>query len=387
MPAENLGRLSLLTQRLDQGDVDSRQNILYALNITFMALILVVMSVRMYVRLFISRKIALDDVLMIIGTVFTFGLSIASIIAATYGVGLHVADIPPQNLRPMLQSIYSTRLLYILGMSFVKVALLVFYLRLDPRRPMRLGLYIFTGVIVVFNIISFFILAFSCSPPAMFWGDVVAGGKCMKAKSLLDFYNVNGILNIIIDLGIYLLPIPMVWAIRMPFKQKLGVVGIFALGLLSVAAGCVRFGYVLLLSNTTDQYYFLADSLNWCAIEIYVAVMCSCATAFKVLVKQYFPRIFGSTNASSGGNKFAKPSGSRSFGTKATKDTGYPSGSSHWTKIPSTKQVAVSSSGRRTSNESEIEMVRGEIVRKTEIRMEYSEESISKGSNKGVDYN
>lgn len=227
----------------------------------------------------------------------TFGLSIATIVAAIYGVGLHMKDIPPQNLRSMLQSIYSTRILYNLGMSFVKVALLVFYLRLDPRRPMRLGLYIFTAILVVFNMASFFIVVFSCNPPAMFWGDVVPGGKCMTPESQLTFYNVNGILNIIIDLIIYLVPIPMVWAIRMPLKQKVGVVGIFALGLLSVAgesssscllpekrlqripsidtttcyaAGCVRFAYVLLLSDTTDQYYFLADSLNWCSIEIYV---------------------------------------------------------------------------------------------------------------------
>lgn len=135
----------------------------------------------------------------------------------------------------MLQSIYSTRILYILGMSFVKVALLVFYLRLDPRRSMRLGLYTFTGILMIFNVVSLFIVAFSCNPPAMFWGDTVPGGKCMTVQSQLNFYNVNGILNIIIDLGIYTVPIPMVWAIRMPLKQKVGVVGIFALGLLSVA--------------------------------------------------------------------------------------------------------------------------------------------------------
>ncbi|KUI59168.1 hypothetical protein VP1G_06434 [Cytospora mali] len=380
MAIMDIRQLATLALRSEQGGVDSRQNIVYAINVAFMALITVMMGIRMYVRMVISRKVGLDDILMVIGTIFTFGLSIASIIAATYGVGRHVADIPLENVRPMLQTIYSTRLLYIAGMSFVKVALLVFYLRLDPRRPMRLSLYVFIGGLTAFNIISFFILAFSCTPPAMFWGDQVPGGKCMAPESQLMFYNVNGILNIIIDLGIYLVPIPMLWAIKMPLRQKLGVIGIFALGLLSVAAGCVRFAYVLLLSNTTDQYYFLADSLNWCSIEIYVAVMCSCATAFKVLIKKHFPRIFGSSNASAGGHKFSKPGGSRSFGSKAPKDAAYPSMSSRWTKIPSTKQVGVSGSGRRTSNESEIEMVRTEIMRKTEIRVEFSDENVSQGS-------
>lgn len=350
-----------------------------------MALVLVVMSVRMYVRLFMSRKIGLDDVLMFIGTVPTFGLSIASIIAATYGVGLHAADIPPpreHTPHAPINLFHSTPLQS--WHELCQSGPPLFYLRLDPRRPMRLGLYIFTGIIVAFNITSFFIVVFSCNPPAMFWGDVVAGGKCMRAESQLAFYNANGILNIITDLGIYLVPIPMVWAIKMPFKQKLGVVSIFVLGLLNVAAGCIRFAYVLLLSNTADQYYFLTDALDWCGTELYVAIMCSCATTFKAL-KKYFPRVFGSTGASSGGKTFSRPSGSRSFGTKATKDTGHPSGSPHWTKLPSTKRVIVSGSAR-TSNDSEVEMVHGEIVRKTEIHMEYSQENTSAGNGKGLEY-
>lgn len=35
-------------------------------------------------------------------------------------------------------------------------------------------------------------------------------------------------------------------------------------------AGCVRYDYVRMLATTADQFYALADALNWCGIEAYV---------------------------------------------------------------------------------------------------------------------
>jgi hypothetical protein len=42
--------------------------------------------------------------------------------------------------------------------------------------------------------------------------------------------------------------------------------------MVAVAAGCIRFYYVLFLSNETDIWYYMADSLNWCSIEIYAGI-------------------------------------------------------------------------------------------------------------------
>ena len=42
-----------------------------------------------------------------------------------------VDQIPPEDFRPMLKAVYSTRLLYVVGTMLVKMSLLTFYLRLD----------------------------------------------------------------------------------------------------------------------------------------------------------------------------------------------------------------------------------------------------------------
>ncbi|KAJ6019210.1 hypothetical protein N7499_009631 [Penicillium canescens] len=77
-------------------------------------------------------------------------------------------------------------------------------------------------------------------------------------------------------------------------RKKIALTGVFGLGSLAIAAGCVRYVYVKRLAGIKDQYYELADSLNWCSIENYVAIVCGSAPSFSVLVKTYAPRLFGS---------------------------------------------------------------------------------------------
>ncbi|KAK1146140.1 hypothetical protein N8T08_003229 [Aspergillus melleus] len=345
----------------------SRQASVFGIGVSFAVFIMVVIGLRLYVRISLINAIGVDDVLMVIGAIFTFGLSVASIIAAYHGTGRHVEDIPTPSLPPMLKAIYSTRLIYIVAMLFVKMSLLWFYLRLDRRRRMRWTVYCLMVFVIGISVSSFFVLAFSCYPPAMFWDvEGTVKGKCMSPGSQQAFYDANGILNIVTDIFIYLTPIPMLWGVKISGRKKTALFGIFGLGILAVAAGCVRYDYVRLLSNTADQYYYLADSLNWCSIEIYVAIFCGSAPALSVLIKTYAPRVFGSSYGRHDYEGDGHTPGNSSGQTPAQKLSGRSKDIWHKAKI----------SGRRglqdtTLTGSEEAIVPGDgIVLKTELRMD-----------------
>ncbi|KAL4806071.1 hypothetical protein BDV18DRAFT_160139 [Aspergillus unguis] len=217
------------------------------------------------------RALGTDDVLMVIGTVLAFGLTGASMAAAYYGVGKPLQRNTGARLPANAQSdlVNATALRAFPG--YMKVSLLVFYLRLDPRRCMRWSVYALLFVEICLSIASFFVLLLTCIPPSKFW-DVTgtAEGDCMLAESQQSFYEINGISNIITDVLIYLLPIPMLWNVRISMRRKAALSGVFGLGILAISAGGVRYDFVRKLENNPDQYYYLADSLNWCSIEIYV---------------------------------------------------------------------------------------------------------------------
>ncbi|KAK1147820.1 hypothetical protein N8T08_000333 [Aspergillus melleus] len=178
------------------------------------------------------------------------------------------------------------------------MSLLWFFLRLDQRQWMRWSVFFVMFIVVGLSFASAIGSIVSCTPPSKFW-DVTGKkpGHCMSAGPQQDFYEVNGILNIVTDILIWLLPIPMLWRLHISLRKKAAIFGVFSIGILALAAACVRYDFVLKLEGNEDQFYHLADSLNWCTIEVYVAIFCGSAPSLSVLIKTYAPRVFGTSKA------------------------------------------------------------------------------------------
>lgn len=149
-----------------------------------------------------------------------------------------VKDIPTENMGALLKSNYATRLLYTIALGFVKFSILVFYTRLDHRKLTRWSIYFLMAFVAALSVTTFFFLAFVCVPPALFWdlaGQVAAPEKCLSQPTQQMFFNLNGICNIVQDISMYLLPIPMLWNLQMPLRQKLALGALFSVGLVAVA--------------------------------------------------------------------------------------------------------------------------------------------------------
>lgn len=71
---------------------------------------------------------------------------------------------------------------------------------------------------------------FGCQPVSYFWNEDQPG-RCMNEYM---FFKVNGILNLILDILVLLLPWPMLWRLQMHTKKKIALSMIFSLGLLYV---------------------------------------------------------------------------------------------------------------------------------------------------------
>lgn len=306
---------------------NTKQASTFAVAIPFMIVTTIAMGLRLHVRLrlvpgglgtddrtyhaarFTLLKLTRQD-LLLVGYLFTIALSITTMLCGWFGVGTHgmqlefgvllgsfklminaVRDIPVENMTSLLKSNYATRLLFTVALGFVKTSILVFYMRLDHRKSTRLAIHLVMAFVIALSITTFFFLAFVCVPPSLFWnpaGQAAAPEKCFNQTTQQMFFNLNGICNIIQDVSIYLLPIPMLWSLQMPLRQKLALGALFSIGLVAVAgrflifwtcakhlltfyliASCIRFYYVLFLANEADIWYYMADSLNWCNIEIY----------------------------------------------------------------------------------------------------------------------
>lgn len=72
---------------------------------------------------------------------------------------------------------------------------------------------------------------FECIPIAAFWDRAIQNAKCMD---LARVTLASGVLNLLTDVLILCLPIPMVWGLNTTKAQKVTLTGIFLLGVLCV---------------------------------------------------------------------------------------------------------------------------------------------------------
>ena len=80
--------------------------------------------------------------------------------------------------------------------------------------------------LALFGTSTWFCDWFFCRPVSYFWNKEQEG-KCMNTFS---YYMACAALNVFTDLVILILPIPTVWSLQLPKRQRLVLIGIFSLG-------------------------------------------------------------------------------------------------------------------------------------------------------------
>ena len=91
------------------------------------------------------------------------------------------------------------------AMAFAKLAILVFYLRINPDRGFRLQVFAIMFIITGYSIAVILANIFECKPISKFWNPLLPG-KCIKIS---DIYLSTGILNVVTDFLVLAVPMPM----------------------------------------------------------------------------------------------------------------------------------------------------------------------------------
>ena len=90
------------------------------------------------------------------------------------------------------------------------------------RKVVWVCVAIFTGIWISTTLVAIF----ACTPVQAFY-DLSVPGTCIDS---VKFYWASATLNVITDLIVLILPIPLVWKLRIPTKRKVGISLIFIAG-------------------------------------------------------------------------------------------------------------------------------------------------------------
>ncbi|KAL8690594.1 MAG: hypothetical protein Q9218_003998 [Villophora microphyllina] len=234
-PTEALMTASLLPPAVLQYQLDNihdnRGPEIIASIVVVFVLATIAVALRLQCRHLMKVSISYDDYLVIVGWVFAFGLCFCEAYSVDFGNGKHMMAVGVFNLQINVKIQYAFEFFWAIALVFIKLSILVFYRRLFPQQntstKWRICHLLLCVASVILGLISVFGSAFQCTPVAFFWDPTIPGGHCINFSAFARFTST---LNIVTDVLILAMPIPIVWSLHLEKSKKIGVCGLFLLG-------------------------------------------------------------------------------------------------------------------------------------------------------------
>ncbi|KAH9876341.1 hypothetical protein J1614_004220 [Plenodomus biglobosus] len=289
------------------GDFPSRGPVVLGVSAATLALSSLFVGFRLISRFAIVRKPTWDDYTMMVAWMLAFGASFSICYGTTKGLGRRQENIPLEWLAPMKQSAYVFSVLYNPALMATKTSILLFYLTLSKTHKVFRWATITTLVVVNVGGLALTILnLLQCRPLGAAWASPVPDSA--HCTNVVTLYLSSAPLNIISDLAILFLPMPILTSMRLPRKQKIILVVTFGFGIFVAVVDVIRIAYLQDAQrdtlqaaetdqsnagneqrNTGDFTWYASLSFMWSAVEINLGIMCGCVPALKPLVRRFLP--------------------------------------------------------------------------------------------------
>ncbi|KAH6409114.1 hypothetical protein HBI14_157910 [Parastagonospora nodorum] len=195
-------------------------------------------------------------------------------------------DRKASTLAIMLKLVFTQSLLYHLSIALVKTAFTLQYLRLFSLiRPITICCYILFGCIIGAAAWGIFGVIFLCKPIHTYW-NLRVNGTCMDAET--HFFSTS-LIGIVLDWAIWILPIPVVGRLKLPRRQKWGLMCVFGLGGMVCVVSVLRLVLVWCYAHEGRVTKSGTFALIWSTLELNVAIICASLLVMKPLFARYVP--------------------------------------------------------------------------------------------------
>ncbi|KAH7149702.1 major facilitator superfamily domain-containing protein [Dactylonectria estremocensis] len=313
----------------DDGGFPDRGPAVFAVTAATLVLATVFVAGRIFCRTFIVRNVTWDDRVMMLAWLFAFFLSFTICFGVRNGLGRHDDNISEDHRPALRRCEYVFSILYNPALMATKTSILIFYLRLakNTQRVLRFASWLTLAIVNAAGIILTFMNVFQCHPTRAAWDATYDDtAKCIP---LLTEFICSSPVNIVTDLAILALPIPVLTGMRLPPRQKTILVLTFTVGIFVAVVDVVRIYYLQQaitdtptgsVSGSQSRFGGQADfawnaslSLMWSAVEVNVGMTCACVPTLKPLVLKLLPSML------------YDPNGTRSSSSKGPNDSDTPS--------------------------------------------------------------
>ena len=141
------------------------------------------------------------------------------------GLGKHVDQISGSHSE-LAKLLFIENIIYNTGLTAIKMSVLLFYVRVfGIVLVYRFIFWIVAFLVIGWGISMNFMSIFSCAPIRKAWDSTLPGHCHPLSKIFLG----TAVSNIVIDFILLVLPVLMLWRLRMQISNKIALVAVFAI--------------------------------------------------------------------------------------------------------------------------------------------------------------
>ncbi|KAI1312881.1 hypothetical protein F5Y03DRAFT_407678 [Xylaria venustula] len=272
-------------------------------------------ALRTYVRAGMTRSFQSDDWVMLAGLAnFTVSCSFV-FVGLSYGLGRHNRSLSQHDEIEALKYQALATASYVSNMWLIKLSIGLFLFRLAAQKRYKWTLGISIVVVGIWSFALFFWNIFQCSPVPAQWDYTILTrdptSHCVSADEIVSAAYALSALTILSDWLYALLPIPMIWSVKMTSQAKLSVIAVLSLGVFASVATLIRLKFLADITDVSDILHAGTDAMIWTLVEPGIAISAASLATIRPLLRRWRIRGFTHSERSRGTGAPSQDQGSR----------------------------------------------------------------------------
>ncbi|KAL0943130.1 uncharacterized protein CTRU02_201016 [Colletotrichum truncatum] len=259
---------------------DTRQPLVIGIASMFIVITIFFMAVRVYIRGYELRAWRLDDSMYV--------WSCVSSLDATQGpLGVHIWNMTAAQFTANGHFVVASVLMYQVSFNFVKATVLLQYRRAFAVPYIKHFCDIF--LLFIFLIMTAMLIACGLILRVFLQPVYILDGDDSR---FLIFGYVNAAVNLITDIIIFILPVPLIARLSLGTMQKAGLIASFGVGIFTCVISILRITSLSLGTDTSDVNYQGVPLVLLSVAEPTSGIVCACVPLLRpFLVKSGSSRI------------------------------------------------------------------------------------------------
>ncbi|KAH6842397.1 hypothetical protein B0I37DRAFT_417577 [Chaetomium sp. MPI-CAGE-AT-0009] len=210
------------------------------------------------------------------GPASLFSISNTAFVGAhvSHGLGWPLPDLSDEEQRVSLKIQYFAIIINNLSLVLTKISVALLFLDVFLVTSIRKATYVVLIAVILHGIYVTLTNIFFCTPINDYWDKPFnPTNKCIDPRTK---FRIDNALNIVFNFVMLCLPVPAIWPMTLPWRQKLWLFFLFMLGFCVSVVSVLR---VIFIRRDIEDRDFTTAAIRiiyWSIVEINLPIMIAC---------------------------------------------------------------------------------------------------------------